>query len=578
MMDIRLVVLLLILIPVIVAGGIAATGVGMNAAVVVVLGGVMIYLGYNWYARRIDRDLIQPDAKKATPAKMYNDGVDFVPTNRNVLYGYHFKSITAAGPITGVITATLIWGWLPAILWLILGVTFIGWASDYSAIVVAIRNDGNSLSAMAYKLISPRTRQIFFVFIFFYLLLIAAAFIGILAGVMDPRADIPFGILVLAIMGLLAGQMLYKWKMDLIVVTLITVLITVGAMLAGAIGADSKTGTGADGKPANTTVFSGPINSAVQGFNSALNAGGALFSVIDPTGADTRGVATTLTADGKVVPMYKDATGAIKMLPSFIFWCLFLFAFSYLAAILPIWRYAQPVNYIGFWITGLTVFFGALGAIVGGVLGLFGNASALGAITFQVPVFKDWIIMAQAKNAAGQVIQAAPSLQPIWPLLFVTIACGAISGWHALIGSVGTSRQLEYETDALPVGGGGMFSENTVGLLSLVAVSIVGVGGFTTFGVGIGKLLNVLTFGALPLAYGTALGLGAFVVIVLTVTQLVFRLMRVTLSEWVGESWALFKNAHVATLTSMVLTLILVLTGTWVYLFQLFGEIGRAHV
>ena len=570
-MDIRLVVLLLILIPVIIAGGIAISGVGMNAALIVLLGAVTIYLGYNWYARRIDREIIQPDVKKATPAKMYNDGVDFVPTSRNVLYGYHFKSITAAGPITGVITATLIWGWLPAILWLIIGVTFIGWASDYSAIIVAIRNDGNSLSAMAYKLISPRTRQVFFVFIFFYLLLIAGAFIGILAGIMDPRADIPFGILALAAMGLLAGQMLYKWKMDLILVTAITVLLTVGAMLAGAIGADTKTGVDAAGKPASAVVFQGPINSAVQGLDNALNAGGALFTVVDPTGADTRGAATMVDASGKVVPMYKDATGAIKMLPSFVFWCLFLFAFSYLAAILPIWRYAQPVNYIGFWITGLTIVFGALGAVVGGILGIFGNTAALQTITFQVAPFKDWIVMSQAKNAAGVIVQAAPSIQPIWPMLFVTIACGAISGWHALIGSVGTSRQLEYETDALPVGGGGMFSENTVGLLSLVAVSIVGVGGFTTFGVGVGKLLNVLTFGGLPLAYGTALGLGAFVVIVLTVTQLVFRLMRVTLAEWVGESWALFKNAHVATLTSMILTMILVLSGTWIYLFQLFG-------
>ena len=164
-----------------------------------------------------------------------------------------------------------------------------------------------------------------------------------------------------------------------------------------------------------------------------------------------------------------------------------------------------------------------------------------------------------------------PAIQPLWPMLFVTIACGAISGWHALFGSIGTARQLEYETDALPVGGGAMFSENTLGLLSLVAVSIVGGAGAGAFASGVGKLLGIVSFGAIPLAYGTALGFGSFVVIVLTVTQLVFRMMRVTLGEWVGEVWVGFKNAHVAAIVSMLLTLVLVLSGTWIYLWQMFG-------
>ncbi|HLY35235.1 MAG TPA: carbon starvation CstA 5TM domain-containing protein, partial [Candidatus Limnocylindria bacterium] len=126
-------------------------------------------------------------------------------------------------------------------------------------------------------------------------------------------------------------------------------------------------------------------------------------------------------------------------------------------------------------------------------------------------------------------------------------------------------------TDALPVGGGGMFSENTLGLLSLTAVAITGAAGAGAFAGGIGKLLNVATFGALPIAFGTALGFGAFVVIVLTVVQLVFRVMRVTLGEWLGEWWVGFRNQHVATVVGSVLVLALVLSGTWVYLWQLFG-------
>ena len=142
-MNIRLAILVLVLIPVLVAGGFAVIHRPMNAAVIAVLGGVMIWLAYTRYARRIDREVIQPDDKKATPARMYMDGVDFMPTSRNVLYGYHFKSIAAAGPIVGVITATNLWGWMPSLLWLILGVTFIGWVSDYSAIMLAVRNEGN---------------------------------------------------------------------------------------------------------------------------------------------------------------------------------------------------------------------------------------------------------------------------------------------------------------------------------------------------------------------------------------------------------------------------------------------------
>ena len=88
----------------------------------------------------IDRHVIQSDPKRATPATLYMDGVDFMPTNRNILFGYHFKSIAAAGPIVGAIVAATLWGWLPALIWLVLGVTFIGWASDYSGIVISVRN------------------------------------------------------------------------------------------------------------------------------------------------------------------------------------------------------------------------------------------------------------------------------------------------------------------------------------------------------------------------------------------------------------------------------------------------------
>jgi len=573
-MNIRLTIVILILIPLLVAGGFALTHRPMLAPVIAILGAVMIWLAYTRYARHIDSSVIRPDAKKATPARMYMDGVDFMPTSRNVLYGYHFKSIAAAGPIVGPIAAATLWGWMPALLWLTLGVTFLGWASDYSAIVVAVRNDGNSLSAIAHRLIAPRARIILFVFIFFYLLLLAGAFVGIMAGIFDPRADVPFGIFMLAIMGLLLGQMLYRWKMDLILVTFIAVALTIGGMMLGAKGITLAKGVGADGKPAAAIVFAGPVNSVVEKLGNGINritGGKALYTVVDPTKADPRLATTILTPEGKVVPKYVDSSGAIKMMPSFIFWCLMVFLFSYLGTVLPIWRFAQPVNYIGFWVTSLTIGLSALGAIVGGVRALFGNAEMLKAITFQTKVFSTWMPMSQVKDAAGNILQAAPAIQPIWPMLFVTVACGAISGWHTLVGSIGTARQLEYETDALPVGGGGMFTENALALLALTAVSIAGGVGAGAFAAGVGKLLGIITFGAIAPAYGTALGFGVFVIIVLTVVQLVFRVMRVTLGEWLGDTWAGFKNPHISAIVSMGLTLLLVLSGTWIYLWQLFG-------
>jgi carbon starvation protein len=518
----------------------------MNSLWVVVVGIVVITLAYRLYAKRIDRVVIQADADRATPAKMYMDGVDFVPTSRFVLYGYHFKSIAAAGPIVGVITAANLWGWLPAIIWLMVGVSFIGWASDYTAIMMAVRNDGNSMSAISHRLLAPRARTILFVFIFFYLLLIGGAFVGIMAGILDARPDVPFGILILALMGVLAGYLIYQRRTDLLLVSAVVVGVTIFAMALGPIGADLDT------TPVDWSE--GTISGVVTDFNDALNGDEPLYGVEDPTFADPR-IPPPVDGVRPSTQNFDAETGTINVFPSFIFWAIVLLVFSYLGANLPIWRFAQPVNYIGFWITALVI----VAAGIGAVLAPFTDSDVS---NFEVSRYTNF-----APDQAGGAIQ------PLWPMLFVTIACGAISGWHALFGSVGTSRQLEYETDALPVGGGGMFSENTLALLSLTAVAIIGGGiaGAAAFAAGVGTLLNVATFDLIDVSYGTALGFGVFVVIVLTVVQLVFRVMRVTLGEWLGNAWVGFKNQHIASIVGSAAVLFLVLSGTWVYLWQLFG-------
>ena len=528
----------------------------MNTLWIVLIAIAVITAVYNLYARRIDKNVIQSDRKRATPATMYMDGVDFMPTSKNVLYGYHFKSIAAAGPIVGVITAANLWGWLPALIWLVVGVSFIGWVSDYSAIMVAVRNDGNSLSAISHKLIAPRTRMILFVFIFFYLMLLAGAFVGILSAILSARPDVPFGIITLALMGLLAGQMMYRWKMDLIAVTAIVVFVTLAAMALGPMG---------QRKDEKGKLVQGPVGAAVLKINNAVDSLGGkqpIVSVADPTFSDPRIPAPG--ADGKrpATAAYDPATGLVRTLPNYLLWTLFLFVFSYLGANLPIWRFAQPVNYIGFWVMLITIVLSAIGGLVAPLTAVK-DAGGATIGTFALAAVKDLGFSAAAAGKAWQ---------PLWPMLFVTIACGAISGWHALVGSVGTARQLEYETDGLPVGAGSMFGEYSLALLSLMAVSIAGVGGGGgRFAAGVGKLIYAGTFGAIPEVFGTALGFGAFVMIVLTVTQLVFRVMRVTLTEWIGEKFPPVRNMHVSSVISMGLTLALVLTGTWVYLWQMFG-------
>jgi carbon starvation protein len=489
----------------------------MNALIAVILGALTVYLTYTRYARRIDRNVIQPDPKRATPATLYMDGVDFMPTNRNILFGYHFKSIAAAGPIVGAIVAATLWGWLPAMMWLVFGVAFMGWVSDYSAIVLSVRNEGHSLSAVAHRLISPRTRTILFLFIFFYLLLVAGAFVGIMAQVMESQPRTHLGMILLVLMGLLLGQMLYRWRVGLIPATVATVGITLLGILTGEY---------------SESIFKS-LNDGLNG----LTGGAPLVTYFDPIKAGFKGAEATI-------------------MPSLLFWAIAISLFCYAGSILPIWRLAQPVVYVGFWITALAMLLGLAGA----AMGTFTKPEVA---YFQIPMFKGWN---PQMGPAG--------VMPLWPMLFVTIACGAISGWHALFGTVGTARQIENEADILPVGAGSMLAEFLLGMLALLAVS-VGAKGATpdaAFARGLGGFISVW---GIPVDYAVSLAFAAFIVIVLVVTQLLFRVMRVTLTEWLGEIIPPLRNQHFSSLISIALAILLVMTGTWIYLWQLFGAANQ---
>ncbi len=477
----------------------------MNGILVLLIAAVAYAVGYWVYAKTIDRRVIQPDEKRATPAKMYMDGVDFIPANRNVLFGYQFKSIAALGPILGPIIAVQ-WGWLPALLWIVLGTFFIGWVQDYSSIMIGVREEGQSFGALSYRLISPRARGILLAFIYVYLLMIMGAF-GIQVGFnLLTNPAVPLGVLFVIAAGLLAGQMTYKWKQDIILTTIVTVVIAL-------IG-----------------IWVGTLPPVKDFFNTIYGIQMVEGKPVSPT-------------------LFLQVTQA-RFIGS-----LLVAIFCYLGAVLPIWRWAQPINYVSFWIVLL--------GVIAGVLGLVVKAPGMG----------DFPAVTTFTTASG----------PLWPMLFVTIACGAISGWHSLVSSSGTARQLEKETDGLYVGGGAMFLEMFFAILAFLTATVA-FGSFQGYkdagGPGAAAavfskgLANFLANLGIDPAFGAAYGAVFLTLMALTIMHLVVRFMRVASAEALGDTIPALKNMHVGTFIALVFTLFLI----WIVPFiQIWGVFGAAN-
>jgi carbon starvation protein len=454
----------------------------MNAVVVVILGFIVFFIGYRFYAKYIDTHIIKADPKRATPAKMYMDGVEFMPTSKNILFGYQFKSIAGAAPIIGPIIA-IQWGWLPALLWILAGAFFIGWVHDYTSAMVAMRHEGASFGGLSHRLISPRARIILLSFIYFYLLLIAGAFGNVVVSTAIGLKAAPMAWLLLTIGGVLAGQMIYRWRKDILLTTAVCVII---ALLG---------------------IFLGTLLPSDQVLGASL--------------ANSR-----------------------------ILWTIAACVFCYFAAVLPIWRFALPINYVASYIVFLGLLFGIIGVFI-----LHPD--------FTLPAYNAFSIR----------------IGPIWPIMFVTIACGAVSGWHSIVSSSGTARQLENELDARPVGGGVMFVEMMLALFALVIAgtiyassaeygAAIAKGPGVIFAAGVSKFLGAL---GLPADIGRSYGSVMMIVLAVTIMQLVIRFMRVATSELLSDVSPIFRNAHVGTFVASLLAAVLILTGWWQYLWVLFG-------
>ncbi|MBP6117191.1 MAG: carbon starvation protein A [Neisseriaceae bacterium] len=446
----------------------------MNAITLAILGLGGMAIGFMFYARFIATKIFKLDDSRATPAHTMEDGVDYVPTNKWVLWGHHFTSVAGAAPIVGPAIA-VIWGWLPAFLWVVFGTIFFAGIHDMGAIWASVRNKAKSIGALTEDVVSKRARALFMIVIFLLLLMVNAVFGVVIATLLinTPSAVVPvWGAIVVA---LLIGQAIYRFKWSLPLVSLLGV-ITLYAL-----------------------IYAGP--------SMPIALPSTVFGLSDSAA-----------------------------------WLIMLFAYAAVASLLPVWVLLQPRDYIN----GLQLFVGLI-------------------LLYAAILISSPSIVAPAINT-----NLPPGTPSLIPLLFVTIACGAISGFHGLVSSGTTSKQLNKESDMRLVGYFGAVGEGALALATIIAVSA----GFATLveweaiysSFGQGGVAAFISGGATILNNGTGISIGVSTTM-LTVMAALFagttmdtglRLQRYIFQEW-GQiyqiSW--LGRPTVATFLSVVSCLIL---------------------
>ena len=382
----------------------------VSSIALLIVGLSALITGYVVYSRYIAEKIYRLDPDFRTPAHEFEDGVDFLPTNRNVLFGHHFTSVAGAAPIVGPAIA-VIWGWLPAFLWVVLGTIFAGAVHDFGALWISTRHKGNSIGTLAGEIVGDRGRVLFLLVIFFLLLLVNAVFAVVISNLLlaNPGAVLPvWGSLVVAV---IVGLLIYRSGLGLLgpslgALAILYLLIWVGQFV-----------------PLTLPDFFGFAPSAAQ---------------LDAAAGDVAAAQAAASVDGVRAG-----------------WVIILFVYAFIASVLPVWVLLQPRDYVN-----SHQLFVALGVIGLGI------------------VFTNPPVVAPAINTD------LPADAPNWfPLLFVTIACGAISGFHGLVASGTSSKQLDKETDARYVGYGGAVGEGLLAMTSILATTagfavVVGVDGW----------------------------------------------------------------------------------------------------
>jgi len=351
-----------------------------------VVGGIVFILGYRYYSKFIAEKIYKLDPNYVTPAHQYKDGVDFVPTNKFVLWGHHFTSVAGAAPIVGPAIAVY-WGWLPAVLWVLLGTVFAAGVHDFGTLVLSVRNKGQSVGTLASKLIGQKAKVLFLFIILLLVLMVNAVFAWVIANLFISFPASVLSVFIQIPLAIWIGYSVYKKKGNM----LIPSVIALAVMYLAAIVASYVPVLQID----LVKYFGG------EGTSSAF------------------GLSATSMA--------------------FFVWIVVLMAYVYIASTLPVWKLLQPRDYINSHqlIVGLGLLY----------LGL---------------LFTNPEITAPVTNSTADTSW--------FPLLFITIACGAISGFHGLVSSGTSSKQLDNEMDARFVGYLGSVGEGALALVAIIAV------------------------------------------------------------------------------------------------------------
>lgn len=344
----------------------------MNAALLAIIVLILYFLAYRFYSKFLADKIFRLSDDEITPAHEQNDGVDFVPSNKHVLFGHHFASIAGAAPIIGPAIAVF-WGWVPAIIWVVLGTIFMGAVHDFSALVISVREKGRSVGDLAGIIVSHRARTLFLLIVYFLIFFVIAVFAYAIASlfVAFPQSVLPVNFQI--IVAVIIGVLFYKKGLPILwpsIFALITLYVMIWV--------------------------------------------------------------------GTIVPLEVPAILGSQI----VTWILLLLAYSFIASVLPVWTLLQPRDYIN----GHQLILG-LGLLFIGIL--------IAHPEMQAPAINH--------NAQGGV--------PLFPFIFVTIACGAISGFHGLVSSGTTSKQLNKMRDSRMIGYGGMLGEGTLAMIATLAVA-----------------------------------------------------------------------------------------------------------
>ncbi len=373
----------------------------MNTLLVAAASMVGFIVAYNTYGRWLAKRLFGLSDKNVTPSHEMRDDVDFVPTKRSVIFGHHFTSIAGTGPIVGPALAVF-WGWLPALLWVIFGSILIGGVHDLAALVISLRNRGQTIGEVAGRLISPRAKLLFLIILAAALTIVLAVFGLVIATVFAIYPESVLSVWVAMPIAVVIGIWVYKRGGGLLLPSLIGLVMLYGAVWLGAYYL-----------PIDLALYFSPEN-----------------HFWNP----------------KVV------------------WTIVLLAYAFAASVLPVWLLLQPRDYIN-----SQQLYVALGLLIVGL--------AIASVTGRANLW----------DSAPAIAQSVPAgAPPMLPFLFITIACGACSGFHCLVSSGTTSKQIACETDAQAVGYGAMLLEGALAVLVIMACCA---------GVGMGPIVRSNTEG-----------------------------------------------------------------------------------